>query len=112
MEVQHNGVWYRADDGSSEPTAQYQDDALTTLPNSSSRVLVYRMRLEGAHDGPAIDVLMVNPRDEPDDEGGRDLVWDTLVWADDKSPFTEDWLLDTYTDALRAELRECARNWS
>jgi len=111
MEAEHGNKTYRNDDNS-EASAQYESDEITTLPGSTIRVLVYQMKLEGGHIGEAIDVLMVNPRDEPDDEGGRDLVWDELRWADDKTTFDVDWLLDTYTDALRDELRECARNWS
>jgi hypothetical protein len=55
---------------------------------------------------------MVRPHDEDDGEGGRSFGWDMLAWNDDKSRFDVDWLLDTYTDALRDELRECAKSWS
>jgi len=108
----HGGQHFDLGGNDSLPAAEYLRDELLVFPGSTSKVLGYRMRLSAAHAGPPIEVYMINPRDEPDEEGGRWLCWDDLVWADDRTKFDVDWLLDCYTDAPRDELRECARNWS
>lgn len=74
-------------------------------------IITYRFRLTGAHGGPPIEILMVYPRDEGDGEGGRDFVWDALLWADDHVPFNHHYFLDAYTDPLRDELTEIAKSW-
>lgn len=111
--VEHGGNRYDlGGDDETRPSAEYLKDELIVIPDyGSAKVLAYHMRLSGVHAGPPIIVLMVNPRDEPD-EDGRCLTWDGLAWADDYTKFDSDWLLDWYTDALRDELRECARNWT
>lgn len=111
LAVHRHGIVYRLADGPA--VAEYLNDENVSVPEYSSQSApAYLMRLRGGHEGPDIDVLMIRPHDEDDGEGGRSFGWDMLAWNDDKSRFDVDWLLDTYTDALRDELRECARSWS
>jgi hypothetical protein len=113
LAAHHGGQVYRLADTEEPATAEYLNDELVSIPDYSSQSApAYLMRLNGGHIGPDINVLMVRPHDEDDGEGGRSFGWDMLAWNDDKSRFDVDWLLDTYTDALRDELRECAKSWS
>lgn len=70
--------------------------------------VAYRYRLSGAHAGPPIEVLMVDPQYEYD-EDGRNVCWERLLWADDQTEFNDDYLVDTYHDALIEDLTFIAK---
>jgi hypothetical protein len=67
----------------------------------------YKYRLTGAHQGEPIDIWMIEPGEDVD-EDGRHVVFERLVWADDESLFADD-LTDAYNDVLREELEITAR---
>lgn len=69
----------------------------------------YRFKLTGAHGGPPIEVLMVEPQWEGDSYGGVYYCWTRLLWADDHAPFDHEYFLDAYTDQLRDELTTIAK---
>lgn len=73
--------------------------------------VAYRFKLTGAHAGPPIEVLMVEPQWEGDSYGGVYYCWRMLLWADDHAPFDHDYFDDAYTDPLRDELTELAKSW-
>lgn len=92
-------------DSPGDCVVEYIEDTATPLG------VAYRYKLSNAHVGPTIEVLMVTPHDESDGEGGREFVWDHLLWADDLTPVTDESILDTYTDALRDDLENIGKNW-
>lgn len=114
MQTTHGGNIFTTElnEDAGPPIAEYQSDTVIRMPDSTYRQVAYEIKLTRGHRGPDILVFMVNPHDESDGYGGRDYVWDALLWADDRSRFDVDWLLDTYSDALHDELRDCARNWT
>jgi hypothetical protein len=109
-DVMHGGQEYTVF-AEGRGATEYLKDEWVKLYSKAVTVLSYRFKLTGAHGGPPIEVLMIYPRDEPDGEGGQDLVWDFLLWADDHTPFDHDYFLDAYTDPLRDELTEIAKGW-
>lgn len=91
-------VWCEGD----ASTEYLRDEIVDRLP-------AYRFRLQGAHGGPPIEILMVEPQWEGDSYGGIYYCWTRLVWADDHSPFDHDYFLDAYSDPLRDELTSIAK---
>lgn len=99
-EVTHRNEIHTVDytnDG--EPIVEFIDD------RRDGHALIYHYALSGAHTGLTIDMLMINPHIEHDEDGWH-AAWDKLLWADDKTPFDDAALLDSYLDALRDDLRE------
>lgn len=101
--IEHNGQQLIFDcSKSTQAEVEYIDDdaRIPARPNA----VCYRYRLTGAHDGPAIEALVVNPRPEPDDDGWV-MEWDDCVFADDYASIkTDGYIEDAYWDALREDL--------
>jgi len=105
--ISHNNNLYAVDlHGDGEAKAEY------VKWHTSGHSHVYTFKLSGAHTGPGIEVLMINP--QPDyDEGGFSVEWEKLYYADDGKPFDDDVFLDTYTDALGDEMKKViSETWS
>lgn len=104
----HDGELWLALISDSEAEVEYLGEQVSKRHNA----VCYRYRCAGAHQGIAVEVLMVNPHLEHDGEefGGYYPDYDALAWADDESPFDQ-LLEDLYSDALREDLSEIARGW-
>lgn len=103
-DVMHRDLEYTALAEGEASTEYLADEMVDRLP-------AYRFRLTGAHGGPPIEVLMVEPQWEGDSYGGVYYCWTRLLWADDHAPFDSDYFEDVYTDPLRDELTEIAKGW-
>lgn len=104
IKVEHSGVEYVFDPGSHAPATVESGKDYTVPPYHT---LVYEYTLSGAHQGPPIQIKMVDVKEEFD-ENGRHPVWERLVYADNDE-LIDDVVSDFYYDALREDLEEIAR---
>ncbi len=106
--INHSGqafIFDPASDG--KPMVELGDEY-----HDDKRRLVYEYELSGAHSGPSIKIKMIGIGEDHDEEEGRSLCWDSLVWADSNERI-EDVIDDFYADELREDLRIQAREtWS
>jgi hypothetical protein len=99
--IAHKGKTYTVDLGSdADGKAEYVSDEYR-----NGYTLIYRFQVTGLHEGEPIDVLMVNPRIERDEENYPCLEYDKLLWADNDAEF-DDLLSDSYCELLHNEMME------
>lgn len=102
--IYHNRMAYIVDlEGKEKPSAEHQ----RTYSSSNDVWDVYK--LSGAHEGPPIEIEIRNAKMGRDDDGWH-LEIERWRWVDDKTPFDDDVLCDTYCDAVRDDMKEMFSN--
>jgi hypothetical protein len=96
--VEHNGkVWVFDPANTSEAVLEFVKDF-----NTPERKLIYVYTLSSRHEGEPIEIYMVNPNWESDEDGIA-YVWDELTYSDGER--IDDVIDDFYYDALREDLK-------
>lgn len=101
IKIEHAGVEYLFDPNS---TAEPEVEVGKDYRDHNGMRLIYEYELRGAHIGPPIKVLMINPQEE-NDEYGWNATWEELLWADDERP-VESIIMDWYDEALSTDLAQ------
>ena len=77
-------------------------DDIKGAPNTAN----YQYLCKGAHKGGAISLIVIDIRDEWDEDGALSIGNRRIEWADDRTECTDALVLDHYLDLIREDIKQ------